>query len=79
MQFESIVYSLIYSFLKVDQDFTLLFDAEISSRLLQKWDTFFRPNVIKEAKRLSSTAELSQLLLSAEGDLDEARSKLYLT
>ncbi|XP_056104256.1 uncharacterized protein LOC130083216 [Rhinichthys klamathensis goyatoka] len=57
----------------VDQDFTLLFDAEISSRLLQKWDTFFRPNVIKEAKRLSSTAELSQLLLSAEGDLDEAR------
>ncbi|XP_077085826.1 uncharacterized protein LOC143737851 [Siphateles boraxobius] len=57
----------------VDQDFTLLFDADISSRLLQKWDTFFRPNVIKEAKRLSSTAELSQLLLSAEGDLDEAR------
>ncbi|XP_051959549.1 uncharacterized protein LOC127627248 [Xyrauchen texanus] len=57
----------------VDQDFTLLFDAEISSRLLQKWDTFFRPNVIKEAKQLSSTAELSQLLLSAEGDLDEAR------
>jgi len=78
VQFESIVYSLISSFLKVDQDFTLLFDAEISSRLLKKWDMFFRPNVIKEAKRLSSTAELSQLLLSAEGDLDEAGSKLYL-
>ncbi|XP_016327127.1 uncharacterized protein LOC107676902 [Sinocyclocheilus anshuiensis] len=50
----------------VDQDFTLLFDAETSSRLLQKWDTFFRPNVIKEAKQLTSTAELSQLLLSAD-------------
>ncbi|XP_016380899.1 uncharacterized protein LOC107718367, partial [Sinocyclocheilus rhinocerous] len=50
----------------VDQDFTLLFDAETSSRLLQKWDTFFRPNVIKEAKQLTSKAELSQLLLSAE-------------
>ncbi|XP_060726533.1 uncharacterized protein LOC132846038 [Tachysurus vachellii] len=50
----------------VDQDFTLLFDAETSSRLLQKWDTFFRPNVIKEAKQVTSTPELSQLLLSAE-------------
>ncbi|XP_055049558.1 uncharacterized protein [Misgurnus anguillicaudatus] len=50
----------------VDQDFTLLFDTETSSRLLQKWDTFFRPNVIKEAKQLTSTADLSQLLLSAE-------------
>ncbi|RXN14660.1 hypothetical protein ROHU_008974 [Labeo rohita] len=62
----------------VEQDFTLLFDEETSSRLLQKWDTFFRPNVIKEAKRLTSTAELSQLLLSAErpqgNDLDETRS-----
>ncbi|XP_050984428.1 uncharacterized protein LOC127176683 [Labeo rohita] len=66
----------------VIQDFTLLFDEETSSRLLQKWDTFFRPNVIKEAKRLTSTAELSQLLLSAErpqgSDLDETRSKLGL-
>ncbi|XP_073689424.1 uncharacterized protein [Garra rufa] len=50
----------------VEQDFNLLFDEETSSRLLQKWDTFFRANVIKEAKRLTSTAELSQLLLSAE-------------
>ncbi|KAK2868808.1 hypothetical protein Q7C36_000679 [Tachysurus vachellii] len=50
----------------VDQDFTLLFDAETSSRLLQRWDTFFGPNVIKEAKQVTSTPELSQLLLSAE-------------
>ncbi|KAI2656852.1 DNA mismatch repair protein MutL [Labeo rohita] len=67
----------------VEQDFTLLFDEETSSRLLQKWDTFFRPNVIKEAKRLTSTAELSQLLLSAErpqgSDLDETRSNALVS
>ncbi|RXN07740.1 hypothetical protein ROHU_032174 [Labeo rohita] len=65
---------------QVEQDFTLPFDEETSSRLLQKWDTFFKPNVRKEAKRLTSTAELSQLLLSAErpqgSDLDET-SSLY--
>ncbi|MCJ8743463.1 hypothetical protein PDJAM_G00094290 [Pangasius djambal] len=61
----------------VEQDFTLLFDDETSSRLLQKWDMFFKPNVIKEAKRLASTPELTQLLLSAEtpeeSDPDETR------
>ncbi|XP_053098319.1 uncharacterized protein LOC128317065 [Pangasianodon hypophthalmus] len=50
----------------VEQDFALLFDDETSSRLLQKWDMFFKPNVIKETKRLASTPELTQLLLSAE-------------
>lgn len=50
----------------VGQDFTLLFDTETSSRLLQKRDTLFRPNVIKDTKQLTSTAEMSQLLLSAE-------------
>ncbi|XP_025760321.1 uncharacterized protein LOC102075687 isoform X2 [Oreochromis niloticus] len=39
----------------VEQDFTLLFDDD---RLLQKWKTFFRPNVIKEGKKLTSTPEL---------------------
>ncbi|XP_039464811.1 uncharacterized protein LOC120438476 [Oreochromis aureus] len=39
----------------VEQDFTLLFNDD---RLLQKWKTFFRPNVIKEAKKLTSTPEL---------------------
>ena len=43
---------VVSSFLK-DQDFTLLFDDETSSRLLQKWDVFFNPNVMKEAKQLS--------------------------
>ncbi|KAK6290859.1 hypothetical protein J4Q44_G00387410 [Coregonus suidteri] len=60
----------------VDQDFTLLFDDDTSSRLLQKWDLFFKPHVIKEAKRLTSTPELRHLVQSAESspgsDLDEA-------
>lgn len=42
---------------------------------------FFKPNVIKEAKRLTSTPELQLLLQSAESpprsELDEA-SELYL-
>ncbi|XP_061749766.1 uncharacterized protein LOC133548848 [Nerophis ophidion] len=50
----------------VEQDFILLFDDETSSRLLQKWDVFFKPNIIKEAKRLTSTPELRRLLQSAE-------------
>lgn len=65
----------------MDQDFTLLFDDETSSRLLEKWDLFFKPNVIKEAKQLTSTPELSQLVLIAENptgsDLDQTRSELY--
>lgn len=49
--------------------------------LLQKWDVFFRLNVIKEAKRLTLTPELLRLVQSAEsppgGDHNEARSELY--
>ncbi|XP_059213204.1 uncharacterized protein LOC131991716 isoform X2 [Centropristis striata] len=60
----------------VNQDFTLLFDDEVSTRLLQKWDPMFRYNVIKEAKRLTPTPELRQMVQSAESppgsDLDEA-------
>ncbi|KAM4547514.1 uncharacterized protein V3H82_021101 [Fundulus diaphanus] len=50
----------------IDQDFSLLFNEETSSRLLQKWDVFFKPNVIKEAKRLTSTPELRSLVQSVE-------------
>ncbi|KAM9759956.1 uncharacterized protein ACNS7B_006346 isoform 2-T3 [Menidia menidia] len=50
----------------IDQDFSLLFSEETSSRLLQKWDVIFKPNVIKEAKRLTSTPELRSLVQSAE-------------
>ncbi|KAJ8346761.1 hypothetical protein SKAU_G00281620 [Synaphobranchus kaupii] len=59
----------------VDQDFTLLFGDETSSNLLQKWDVYFKPNVIKEAKRLTQTPELGRLVQSAESptgsDLNE--------
>nr|XP_054603253.1 uncharacterized protein LOC129165059 [Nothobranchius furzeri] len=60
----------------VEQDFSLLFNEDTSSRLLQKWDGFFKPNVIKEARRLTSTPELRSLVQSAErspgDDQDEA-------
>ncbi|KAF6737596.1 hypothetical protein FQA47_008172 [Oryzias melastigma] len=61
----------------VNQDFTLLFDDEVSTRLLQRWDPIFRCNVIKEAKQLTSTPELRQLLHSAESqqESDEATKK----
>ncbi|XP_070773831.1 uncharacterized protein [Enoplosus armatus] len=53
-----------------------LFGDDTSSMLLQKWDVFFKLNVIKEAKRLTSTPELRRLVQSAESppgsDLNEA-------
>lgn len=72
--------SLIMLFLKVEQDFTLLFGDETSSRLLQKWDVFFKPNIIQEAKQLTSTPELRRLIQSAESSSgsDEETSELDL-
>lgn len=79
MVLETCSTSLMSSFLKVDQHFTLLFDQDTSSRLLKKWEVF-KPNVIKEAKGLSSTPELCRLLESAESPpgsgLHEATSAL---
>ncbi|MED6256416.1 hypothetical protein ATANTOWER_025644 [Ataeniobius toweri] len=62
-----------------DQDFSLLFNEETSSRLLQKWDVFFTPNVIKEAKHLTSTPELRSLVQSAESPqgYDQDRASTY--
>ncbi|XP_047677701.1 uncharacterized protein LOC125146058 [Tachysurus fulvidraco] len=50
----------------VNQDFLLLFGAETASKMLEKWDTSFKPKVIKEAKKLTQTSELCRLLKSAE-------------
>ncbi|XP_060746168.1 uncharacterized protein LOC132859438 [Tachysurus vachellii] len=50
----------------VNQDFLLLFGAETASKMLEKWDTSFKPKVIKEAKKLTQTTELCRLLKSAE-------------
>lgn len=50
----------------VNQDFTLLFGAETASRLLEKWETVFKPKIIVEAKRLILTPDLQRLLAAAE-------------
>ncbi|XP_056113365.1 uncharacterized protein LOC130089830 isoform X1 [Rhinichthys klamathensis goyatoka] len=50
----------------VNQDFLLLFGAEMASKMLEKWDTSFKPKVIKEAKQLTQTNELCRLLKAAE-------------
>ncbi|XP_056266178.1 uncharacterized protein LOC130190671 isoform X2 [Pseudoliparis swirei] len=51
---------------ELNQDFTLPFGAETASKMLEKWDTAFKPTVIKEAKHLTPTTELCQLLTAAE-------------
>ncbi|XP_023815113.1 uncharacterized protein LOC111948039 isoform X1 [Oryzias latipes] len=61
----------------VNQDFILLFNDEVSNRLLQKWDPIFRCNVIKEAKQLTSTPELRQLLHSAESPQGSHEAMTY--
>ncbi|RVE61679.1 hypothetical protein OJAV_G00174860 [Oryzias javanicus] len=61
----------------VNQDFILLFDDEVSTRLLQRWDPIFRCNVIKEAKQLTSTPELRQLLHSAESQQKSDEATTY--
>ncbi|KAJ3593510.1 hypothetical protein NHX12_005844, partial [Muraenolepis orangiensis] len=50
----------------VNQDFLLLFGAETSSKMLEKWDTAFKPKVIEEAKHLTPSTELRRLLKAAE-------------
>lgn len=50
----------------LNQDFLLLFGAEKASRMLEKWDTVFKPKVIKEAKHLTQTPELCRLMKAAE-------------
>ncbi|XP_075964236.1 uncharacterized protein LOC142968305 [Anarhichas minor] len=50
----------------LNQDFLLLFGAETASKMLEKWDTAFKPKVIKEAKHLTQSTELCRLLTAAE-------------
>lgn len=51
---------------QVNQDFLLLFGAETATKLLEKWDTSFKPKVIKEAKQLTPSTDLCHLLKAAE-------------
>ncbi|XP_073349365.1 uncharacterized protein [Pagrus major] len=50
----------------LNQDFLLLFGAETASKMLEKWDTTFRPKVINEARRLTQSIEVCRLLKTAE-------------
>ncbi|XP_056251846.1 uncharacterized protein LOC130181563 [Seriola aureovittata] len=50
----------------LNQDFLLLFGPETASKMLEKWDTTFRPKVISEAKHLTQSVELCRLLKAAE-------------
>lgn len=51
---------------QVNQDFLLLFGAETSTKLLEKWDMSFKPKVIKEAKQLTQSTDLCRLIKAAE-------------
>ncbi|XP_054482919.1 uncharacterized protein LOC129115521 [Anoplopoma fimbria] len=53
------------------QDFDLLFRAETSSKLLEKWGTLLKVKVIQQAKNLSKTPLLDYLIQSAEENPDE--------
>ncbi|XP_016103400.1 uncharacterized protein [Sinocyclocheilus grahami] len=54
----------------VNQDFSLLFSPETSSKLLEMWDTTFKAKIIEEAIGLTSTAVVCSLLLSANNQRD---------
>ncbi|MED6286268.1 hypothetical protein CHARACLAT_004193 [Characodon lateralis] len=47
------------------QDFSLLFGPETSAKLLEKWHTFYKCKVIREAESLTTTPVLQSLLRSA--------------
>ncbi|KAJ8381016.1 hypothetical protein SKAU_G00017940 [Synaphobranchus kaupii] len=50
----------------VNQDFTLLFGLETACKLLENWDNSFKAKVIKEARSLTQSADLCNLLKCAE-------------
>lgn len=54
----------------MNQDFSLLFSPETSSKLLEMWDTTFKARIIEEAIGLTSTAVVRSLLLSANNQRD---------
>ncbi|RXN06662.1 hypothetical protein ROHU_012259 [Labeo rohita] len=54
----------------LNQDFSLLFSPETSSKLLEMWDTTFKAKIIEEAIGLTSTAVVRSLLLSANNQRD---------
>ncbi|KAJ8285246.1 hypothetical protein GJAV_G00024610 [Gymnothorax javanicus] len=50
----------------VNQDFSLLFGLETACKLLENWDNSFKAKVIREARCLTQSADLCNLLKCAE-------------
>ncbi len=52
-----------------------MFGEGVSGKLLEKWTTVLKKNVIQQCKKLPNTSDLEELLLAAEspaGDSEEA-------
>lgn len=63
---------------QLNQDFLLLFGSETASKMLEKWDTTFRPKVIDEAKHLTQSTELCRLLQAAEKQTENSDTSKLL-
>ncbi|MEQ2244748.1 hypothetical protein ILYODFUR_020377, partial [Ilyodon furcidens] len=50
----------------LNEEFFLLFGVETASKMLEMWDTTFRPKVINEAKHLTQSTELCRPLKAAD-------------
>ncbi|KAJ8378467.1 hypothetical protein AAFF_G00239310 [Aldrovandia affinis] len=50
----------------VEQDFVLMFGEGVSGKLLEKWPTAYKKKIIQECRKLPSTSELEELLLTAD-------------
>ncbi|KAK2907051.1 hypothetical protein Q8A67_006036 [Cirrhinus molitorella] len=50
----------------VDQDFTMLFGDDISSKFIAKWPTFYKPRIIADCKNLHHGAHVDDLLSALE-------------
>ncbi|KAJ8366473.1 hypothetical protein AAFF_G00353530, partial [Aldrovandia affinis] len=50
----------------VEQDFVMMFGEGVSGKLLEKWPTAYKKKIIQECRKLPSTSELEELLLTAD-------------
>ncbi|KAI4872229.1 hypothetical protein NFI96_009480 [Prochilodus magdalenae] len=50
----------------IDQDFTMMFGDEVSSKFLAKWPTFFKPKVISDCRTLGPNQYVEELLSALE-------------
>lgn len=70
-------FSMLRCVLKIDQDFTMLFGDEVSV-FDAKWPTFFKPRIIADCQKLSQSAQVDELLLSAQSDDDSGKFTCFL-